>query len=81
VREFREEPGAEVEGVGEPPVVENVCLHHGMRGHEVVFLAEVRLLTAVGEGGADRLPRARRDGREVWCALEALAAGGIAPTG
>jgi 8-oxo-dGTP pyrophosphatase MutT (NUDIX family) len=80
VREFREELGAEVEVVGEPLVVENIYLHHGVRGHEVVFLAEVRVLTAIGDGAApiDYREHDGTRGRAVWWALDALAAGGIA---
>ena len=41
VREFQEELGVDVGVANAPMVFENIYLHHGMRGHEVVFAAEV----------------------------------------
>ncbi len=41
VREFQEEPGIDVDVRGEPLVIENIYVHKGATGHEVVFIAEV----------------------------------------
>jgi ADP-ribose pyrophosphatase YjhB (NUDIX family) len=43
VREFREELGVEVTVTGPPIVLENIYVHNGARGHEIVFVAEVAL--------------------------------------
>jgi 8-oxo-dGTP pyrophosphatase MutT (NUDIX family) len=41
VREFREELGVEIEIAGPPVVLENLYVHNGAPGHEIVFVAEV----------------------------------------
>jgi 8-oxo-dGTP pyrophosphatase MutT (NUDIX family) len=41
VREFREELGIEVTVTGPPLVLENLYVHNGAPGHEIVFVAEV----------------------------------------
>ncbi|MDF0519166.1 NUDIX hydrolase [Bradyrhizobium yuanmingense] len=41
VREFNEELGIDVTIVGEPLVMENIFVHEGSTGHEVMFIAEV----------------------------------------
>lgn len=43
LREFKEELGIEVVVLGEPIVMENLYVHEGVAGHEVVFLFEVAL--------------------------------------
>jgi len=41
VREFREELGIDIRITGEPRVMENIFVHEGATGHEVMFVAEV----------------------------------------
>ncbi|MEO0938275.1 MAG: NUDIX domain-containing protein [Pseudomonadota bacterium] len=41
VREFREELGAAIVVTGPPIVLENIYVHEGAQGHEVVFAAPV----------------------------------------
>ena len=43
VREFEEELGLTVAVTGEPIVLENIYIHEGATGHEVVFAADVWL--------------------------------------
>ena len=40
-REFREEIGVEISVSGPPIVMENLYMHHGSKGHEIVFVADV----------------------------------------
>ncbi len=47
-REFREELGADVSVLGQIGVMENLFLHEGARGHEVVFLFLVALPDGYG---------------------------------
>ncbi len=43
VREFKEELGVDVQlTTGVPLVMENIYTHHGVTGHEVLFIGEVR---------------------------------------
>ena len=42
-REFMEELGLAIEIEGEAAVLENIFTHEGVQGHEVVFVATVRL--------------------------------------
>ena len=42
-REFEEELGLAVDVRGDPFVLENIFVHEGAQGHEVVFVADVRL--------------------------------------
>jgi 8-oxo-dGTP pyrophosphatase MutT (NUDIX family) len=73
VREFREELGAEIEIMGEPSVMENIYAHHGVLGHEVVFVADVRLLSAVQDhaGRIEYLEDNGSRGCAVWLDLDA----------
>lgn len=41
MREFNEELGIEVTIVGEPLTMENIFVHEGSTGHEVMFIADV----------------------------------------
>ncbi|MCA1374820.1 MULTISPECIES: NUDIX hydrolase [Bradyrhizobium] len=41
VREFNEELGIDVGIVGEPLMLENIFVHEGSTGHEVMYIAEV----------------------------------------
>ena len=79
LREFKEELGADVEIVGEPSILENIYTHHGALGHEVVFVADVRLLSSVKER-AGRIEYLEIDGSRgcaLWVELDSLDAGGI----
>ncbi|MEJ8562699.1 NUDIX domain-containing protein [Yoonia sp. GPGPB17] len=40
-REFNEELGLTIEVTGSPLVIENLYEHHGEKGHEIVFAADV----------------------------------------
>ncbi len=42
VREFREELGIDVSLSGQPLVMENIYVHEGLTGHEILFIAEVQ---------------------------------------
>lgn len=64
VREFNEELGIEVTIVGEPLVMENIFVHEGSTGHEVMFIAEV----AFPDGafaGQDRIDFREDNGEEI----------------
>lgn len=43
VREFKEELDIAIHIVSPPVIVENIYDHYGMRGHEIVFLANIAL--------------------------------------
>jgi ADP-ribose pyrophosphatase YjhB (NUDIX family) len=43
IREFQEELGVRIEISSPPLVMENIYIHHGMTGHEVIFAVDVRL--------------------------------------
>ncbi|MEM8569677.1 MAG: NUDIX domain-containing protein [Pseudomonadota bacterium] len=43
VREFDEELGVAIQVIGEPLILENIYIHHGMTGHEIVFASDVAL--------------------------------------
>jgi ADP-ribose pyrophosphatase YjhB (NUDIX family) len=49
-REFKEELGANAVAIGEPLVMENLYVHEGVPGHEVLFIFEVRFLSGEFEG-------------------------------
>lgn len=42
LREFNEELGIDVSITGEPLMMENIFVHEGATGHEVMFIAEVK---------------------------------------
>lgn len=42
LREFNEELGIDVAVTGEPLMMENIFVHEGATGHEVMFIVEVR---------------------------------------
>ncbi len=50
IREFKEELGAEIAITGEPVFIENIFVHEGCPGHEIVVLFEVLLLSEDFEG-------------------------------
>lgn len=76
-REFREELRTEIEITGPFVCFENIFVHEGARGHEIVFLAPIRLLgrqIALG----DVVTFFEDDGmacRARWHRLEALCRG------
>lgn len=41
IREFDEELGVAVEVTGTPLILENIFTHHGVVGHEIVFVSDV----------------------------------------
>ena len=41
VREFNEELGIDISIIGEPLIMENIYVHEGATGHEVMFITEV----------------------------------------
>jgi len=86
VREFSEELGIDVAITSEPRMMENIFVHEGSTGHEVMFIAEV----AFPDGafaGQDRIDFREDSGEEIvarWFDLADLdVAGGphLYPTG
>ena len=86
VREFGEELGIDVAITSEPRMMENIFVHEGSTGHEVMFIAEV----AFPDGafaGQDRIDFREDNGEEIvarWFDLADLdVAGGphLYPTG
>ena len=86
VREFSEELGIDVAITSEPRMMENIFVHEGSTGHEVMFIAEV----AFPDGafaGQDRIDFREDNGEEIvarWFDLADLdVAGGphLYPTG
>ena len=86
VREFSEELGIDVAITSEPRMMENIFVHEGSTGHEVMFIAEV----AFPDGafaGQDRIDFREDNGEEIvarWFDLAYLdVAGGphLYPTG
>ncbi|WP_312016163.1 MULTISPECIES: NUDIX hydrolase [Bradyrhizobium] len=64
VREFNEELGIDVTIASEPLLLENIFVHEGSTGHEVMFVAEV----AFPEGafaGQDRIDFREDNGEEI----------------
>lgn len=73
-REFKEELGADIEVLGKPTILENIYMHHGVLGHDVVFPADVRLLSSVQEkDGVIEFV----EGRALWFDLRDLDCGGL----
>jgi ADP-ribose pyrophosphatase YjhB (NUDIX family) len=78
-REFLEELGARIRLLDEHFVMENIYEHHGVTGHEVVFLCHAhfhdnsyyRMDSIVFETGEDGVGTAR------WITLDELAAKGL----
>ncbi len=74
LREFREELGIEVEILRGPLVLENLYLHEGMPGHEVLFVYDVGFPAGAFDGRSTILFR-EHDGTECradWHPLERL---------
>ena len=64
VREFSEELGIDVAITSEPRMMENIFVHEGSTGHEVMFIAEV----AFPDGafaGQDRIDFREDNGEEI----------------
>ena len=86
IREFDEELGIDVSITSEPLVMENIFVHEGATGHEVMFIVEV----AFPDGafaGQDRIDFREDNGEEIvarWFDLSELDAEGgpsLYPTG
>lgn len=78
VREFKEELGVDIRISGEPIVMENHFEDDGMKGHEVVFIAEVMFVEDCFEV-ADVIQFTESDGTEFtarWFDLAKLKAEG-----
>ena len=74
VREFNEELGIDVTIIGEPLMMENIYVHEGATGHEVMFITKVAF-PANAFSCQDRIDF-REDNREEivarWCDLADL---------
>ncbi|KGT81017.1 DNA mismatch repair protein MutT [Bradyrhizobium japonicum] len=64
VREFNEELGIDITIIGEPLVMENIFVHEGSTGHEVMFIAEVALPDGAFSG-QDRIDFREDYGEEI----------------
>jgi 8-oxo-dGTP pyrophosphatase MutT (NUDIX family) len=86
LREFSEELGIEVTVTGEPLLMENIFVHEGATGHEVMFIAEVAFPDRAFSG-QDRIDFREDDGEPMiarWFDLAELDGGGgpdLFPTG
>lgn len=54
IREFKEELGIDIAILGEPVVLENLYVHEGSAGHEVLFVFQVEF-PAAAFSGQDRI--------------------------
>ena len=50
LREFQEELGIDVRIISAPNVIENLYMHEGSQGHEIIFVAEVAFPTGAFAG-------------------------------
>ena len=64
VREFCEELGVDITITGEPLVMENIFMHEGSTGHEVMFIAEVALPDGAFSG-QDRIDFREDNGEQI----------------
>jgi len=64
VREFNEELRLEITITGEPLMMENIFVHEGATGHEVVFIAEVAFPQHAFDG-QDRIDFREDNGEEI----------------
>jgi 8-oxo-dGTP pyrophosphatase MutT (NUDIX family) len=74
VREFNEELGIDIAISGEPLVMENIFVHEGSTGHEVMFIAEVTFPDGAFIG-QDRIDFREDNGEEIvarWFDLDEL---------
>ena len=78
-REFKEELDVDIAITGAPIVLENIYIHHGMSGHEVVFLVPVALPDGAFEGQS-KIIYHEDNGQECcarWFDLANLDCGGL----
>ncbi|MGY8634317.1 NUDIX hydrolase [Bradyrhizobium sp. 14AA] len=86
VREFNEELGIDITLRGEPSMLENIFVHEGATGHEVVFISEVAFPEAAFRG-QDHIDFREDNGAEIvarWFDLADLDVDGgpsLYPTG
>jgi 8-oxo-dGTP pyrophosphatase MutT (NUDIX family) len=74
VREFNEELGIDITITGEPLVMENIFVHEGSTGHEVMFIVEVAFPQRAF-AGQDRIDFREDNGEEIvarWFDLDDL---------
>jgi 8-oxo-dGTP pyrophosphatase MutT (NUDIX family) len=64
MREFNEELGIGVSITSEPSMLENIFMHEGSTGHEVVFVAEVAL-PEDAFAGQERIDFREDDGEQI----------------
>lgn len=64
VREFNEELGIDVTITSEPLMMENIFVHEGAMGHEVMFIAEVTFPYGAF-GGQDRIDFREDSGEQI----------------
>jgi len=64
VREFNEELGIDISITSEPLMLENIFVHEGSTGHEVVFVAEVAFPDDAF-AGRDRIDFREDNGEEI----------------
>ncbi len=79
VREFREELGLTVTLTGDPIVLENIYTHHGVTGHEIIFVTDV--LAPDHSLQQDRITYVEDNGTRchaTWYDIDTLDQGGLA---
>lgn len=85
VREFQEELGITIQITSAPLYMENIYVHHGQRGHEVIVLAQVAFPKGAFEGAREITFREDNETEHVarWYGLDELLANEITlyPTG
>ncbi|MBR1087416.1 NUDIX hydrolase [Bradyrhizobium manausense] len=64
LREFTEELGIDVTIIGEPLTMENIFVHEGATGHEVMFIVEVAFPPGAFDG-QDRIEFREDNGEEI----------------
>ncbi|MCK1408670.1 NUDIX hydrolase [Bradyrhizobium sp. 76] len=64
VREFYEELGIDITITGEPSMMENIFLHEGATGHEMMFIAEVAF-PGGAFSGQDRITFREYNGEQI----------------
>ena len=86
MREFNEELGIDVSITSEPSMLENIFMHEGSTGHEVVFVAEVAF-PENAFAGQDRVDFREDNGEQIiarWfnlAALDVVGGPSLYPTG
>lgn len=64
IREFNEELGIDVAIIGEPAMMENIFVHEGSTGHEVMFISEVAFPDGAFSG-QDRIDFREDNGEQI----------------